>query len=701
MQSLALQIQALAGSANNTEMSDWANEGAKEIINLLPGKLLQRCKDFTTLDTSPNSLTSIDTRGKILSIIRSDGTVNQIASYIKSKFNGALTDSTSMHFATVGSPKWTIYGDNLYVYPAPTDAQPAYIEHIQFPNLDVSAVSTIAKFPDEAEYLVVLYSACKVLHNKMNEKSASLPSDLSVPVIAVISTSLPSYTAPTAFVMPVAPAGVDVDFSEVGTIESFVSPVFTVPTLATIAAMDLPSIPVAPTMSEKSVTITGTTPSYLPPSLSLEAVPTLVEPSYVAPVLSLEASPTITSLTISSTIPVAPALDSTSIDTSGLTNPTFTAPVMNAPDWNDTNTWITTEEDSEMSAARVQEINGKISEFSARMNEAQAQFTKESSILQKDLQVAMQNASTFEQGKLSKYGAELQSYQASVASEVQEWQLDYTKQITIWESKKQSALQAYQSDMQNNLNVFNKENTTYQADIQIWTAKRQTQLQDYGSTIQNNLNVFNKEVTEYQTKFQKDTQDAQLAESKEGRDLQKYSQEVQTYQAQVNTEVQRWTNETFGKVFQEWTQRYQGKLQEYGNDLQVETGRVTASVNDYQAKLGKALQTYQAETGYDLSKYQAETQAQSQKYTNDLQQNTSTFTNNLQKYSSEIQKVSTDNQSALAVFGQALADYGAKIQKHSTDYQWLQGQYAALKQDYNQGIQILIGGGNPPQQGGK
>ena len=30
------QIQALAGTANNTEMNDWATDGAKEIINILP-----------------------------------------------------------------------------------------------------------------------------------------------------------------------------------------------------------------------------------------------------------------------------------------------------------------------------------------------------------------------------------------------------------------------------------------------------------------------------------------------------------------------------------------------------------------------------------------------------------------------------------------------------------------------------------------
>ena len=43
----------------------------------------------------------------------------------------------------------------------------------------------------------------------------------------------------------------------------------------------------------------------------------------------------------------------------------------------------------------------------------------------------------------------------------------------------------------------------------------------------------------------------------------------------------------------------------------------------------------------------------------------------------------------------------SKIQKHNTAYQWYQGQYAMLKQDYNKGIQALVGGGVPLQQKGE
>jgi len=162
------QVDALTGfgSTEDTALSDWLTAGAKELIHVFPPALLEKCKDFSTLDTSPNSLTNIDTRGHVFSVIRSDGSINQIASYIDSKFNGQVTDSTSLYFATVGAPKYTIYGTNLYVYPTPSDAQPAYIEHVQFPTV-AHGDSSITKFPDEAEHLVVLYASIKAFQRMM------------------------------------------------------------------------------------------------------------------------------------------------------------------------------------------------------------------------------------------------------------------------------------------------------------------------------------------------------------------------------------------------------------------------------------------------------------------------------------------------------------------------------------------------------
>ena len=39
-----------------------------------------------------------------------------------------------------------------------------------------------------------------------------------------------------------------------------------------------------------------------------------------------------------------------------------------------------------------------------------------------------------------------------------------------------------------------------------------------------------------------------------------------------------------------------------------------------------------------------------------------------------------------------MQEFTVNVQKLSTDYKWLEGQYAQLKQDYNQGLQMLVRG---------
>lgn len=138
--------------------------------------------------------------------------------------------------------------------------------------------------------------------------------------------------------------------------------------------------------------------------------------------------------------PVAPSIDSTSIDTSGLTNPTFLAPVLNAPSWSDTDNWISVEEDSEMLGARVTEINAKIQAYNSDLQSAKSAFDKENVILQKDLSIAQNNAQSYERGILTKYSQEINEYQQNVSglvakhtSEIQKASVRLTQYRTDYE----------------------------------------------------------------------------------------------------------------------------------------------------------------------------------------------------------------------------------------------------------------------------
>ena len=60
----------------------------------------------------------------------------------------------------------------------------------------------------------------------------------------------------------------------------------------------------------------------------------------------------------------------------------------------------------------------------------------------------------------------------------------------------------------------------------------------------------------------------------------------------------------------------------------------------------------------------------------------------MQKYGSELQSYTSE-------VNEKVQDFTTKLQKHTTDYGWLQSQHKQLVDDYNRGIQILTGGGQP------
>tara|TARA_R100000458_G_scaffold14527_1_gene12345 strand:+ start:932 stop:2257 length:1326 start_codon:yes stop_codon:yes gene_type:complete len=435
------QIQDLVGTFSDQDaMDQWMMDGVREIINILPPHLKEACYSKQTFTSAAaNSESETILTNQIGSVFAGSVEARRIRPMDKHK----AADSGSVEYASATDPVYYVEGGKINILPASSSGVYYVIAN---PSIDASAVSTISNFPNEAEYLVVLYASVKALQRLMNDTRSSLPSDVSSITLATTSTSLPSYTAPSSFVLPAPPAGADVD--------------------------NLPSIPVPPSLSSNSI------------SFSTSA-------------------------------------------------PTYTGPVV-APDFSDANTWLNTEEDSEMVSSRIQVINAQMQEYSAKVQDA--------------------------------------------------------------------------------VNRFNKENVEYQAQLQI------------------------------------STQDAQLSQTDDSQKLQKYQ----------------------------------------------------AELSSYNAELSKALQVYQAETGYDMSKYQADIQANLQKYQSDLSKEQSSFNSNLQKYQAEASKVSSDNQITISKFGQDVSNYNAKIQKLLTDYQWYQSQYAQLKQDYQQGIQILSGGGmSQAQKGGK
>ena len=162
----------------------------------------------------------------------------------------------------------------------------------------------------------------------------------------------------------------------------------------------------------------------------------------------------------------SPGVSAITIDTLP-TAPTYVSPVM-APDFSDANTWINTEEDSEMAASRVQVIGAQLSEFQTRTQDSLNNFNKENveyqAGIQKNLQQAqinMQDAQkeadlTLQSSiqdytlEVQKYSADLQKYQADIGKDVQTYQqeiaekgAEYQWQVARLQDLKQEYNQAF------------------------------------------------------------------------------------------------------------------------------------------------------------------------------------------------------------------------------------------------------------------
>ena len=649
MATFETQVEGLTGlsidgssSPTQNELTQFLLDGIREVVNRI---IVLNPIEMTKFCTTTNSTTKIIKTGTVLSIMREHDSTSILRSCtaISPENRYDATDVNSLNYRTKYNPGF--YELDGYIHSIPEASEnnnDIVVTQVKYATNTVSSSSDIDDFPYEYEYLVVLYASIKSLQNALSAKDSDLPSDIDTPVLSTMSTSLPSYTGPTSFVTPVAPAGVDVDFSAVGSIETFIPPVFNIPSLGTISSMSLPAVPISSNLSAASVTITGTAPTY------------------IAPVLSLSSAPTISDLSISAVVPVVPVLSDTTISESSITAPTFVVPVMGDLDFSDTNNWISTEEDSEMLQARVMEIQTKIEEHQANLQAVATEYGKSSEIFQKDIQIAVSNAqlnSEDDAQKIQKYGQEVQSYQITVTKELQEYQTNLESDLRVWENERNHELQQYQLDIGNNLNTFEKENV------------------------------------EYQAKLQKDIADAQFSDSLDSKELETYSINVQKYAQEVNTEVQRWTGEVFNKEFNEWTQKYQGQLETYGADIQKESARVAASLQDYQVEVDKALSQYQAETGYDITKYQSEIQAHMNKFESDLTEKSTEFQSNLAKYSSEYEKVVSDNQIEVMKFEHQIADYINKVQKVMASYEWMIGRLTMLQGQYDAAFSVMA-----PQQ---
>tara|TARA_R100000664_G_C2749574_1_gene136950 strand:+ start:249 stop:950 length:702 start_codon:yes stop_codon:yes gene_type:complete len=180
------QINDLIGTFEDQDAMDtFLTDGVKQVISVLPPQKLAQCSTTTTLSNSPSTL-DLDSGliGPVLSVVRKDvNGYNQACRLIPSMLSSRVTDPDDLMHATASDPVYFINNAVLNVYPDPTASQTADIVYVPFPafvDASDSGSTKIDNFPNDVEYLVVLYAAIKCAQSLLASEEDD---DLYIPMI--------------------------------------------------------------------------------------------------------------------------------------------------------------------------------------------------------------------------------------------------------------------------------------------------------------------------------------------------------------------------------------------------------------------------------------------------------------------------------------------------------------------------------------
>jgi hypothetical protein len=190
MAAFKTQIQDIIGDFDDdVAINQFLTDGAKELINMMPPELKEKCTAETTLNNSATTM-DMDGVGEILYVNRlsADSGGSRIpCRKVPSMYGELSNDSNSLYKASVTDPVYWILSSSdatiLNVIPTPTANQTAIVYHVAYPSITGSDDSAIANFPDELEYLVVLYAAIKIVERQLIEEEDI---ELYAPIITVL-----------------------------------------------------------------------------------------------------------------------------------------------------------------------------------------------------------------------------------------------------------------------------------------------------------------------------------------------------------------------------------------------------------------------------------------------------------------------------------------------------------------------------------
>ncbi len=149
------------GETFQTHANQFLTDSAKEVIKLLPNRLLHLCLSAPQTFTSgnPDALTT----GKILFVTREDSGIEYPCRKIQPFQKGRFNEGGDMNRPTNTDPIWFIENNKLDVLPASGSVR---YHEVQYPTVLYSHTA-IANFPDEAERAVVIGACIKAVEYLM------------------------------------------------------------------------------------------------------------------------------------------------------------------------------------------------------------------------------------------------------------------------------------------------------------------------------------------------------------------------------------------------------------------------------------------------------------------------------------------------------------------------------------------------------
>lgn len=400
---------------------------------------------------------------KVLSVSRG----SRVATEIPPAQRFKAADTGSLQRASSEYPYYYKLNGKLYCLPAPDTNNLLKVSKVVYGQVSnyQSGTSTIANFPSGLWRLPVLYSAAKVLNEKLVGYQGLTSNTL----------SLPSLPTKPALELSVAEALSNVDTSKL----SISMPEYVSVADPIITALDLSSITMDAAPEE---------PTFIYEDASLQE-------AFSDIAVNLQSSP-----------------------------PQYVPPAMRAPDFSTVDTLIGTDEDIELAGVKIQEISAQISEFSTEMQSSLNAFNKENAEYQVKFQEAVkdfdgklnkrletmrqstsvdlqnkaqrvQTQSGLYSARLQQYGTKLQEFQANINKEVQlytlnelqhkfaKWQTDVSTNINAYQARVGAAVQSHAAEISSMSAITQTEAAHLGAKLQRESLRNTTKLNDYASRI--------------------------------------------------------------------------------------------------------------------------------------------------------------------------------------------------------------------------